>query len=64
MSNEYEYDNLPVIPKLPENWPPPGIKDPHYTPVAKCGECGRLIYMIEAYCCMNPRCPVQPKGIL
>lgn len=50
--------NLPVIPRLPPDHPAdlPGNKA-----VAVCGECGRTIYQIEGYCCMNSRCPVQPR---
>jgi hypothetical protein len=51
-------DGLPIIPQLrkphPEDWP-------GNPAVAKCGECGRTIHFIENYCCMNARCPVQPK---
>ena len=50
--------DLPVIPPLPKGSP----KGPH-DPVAKCGECGRLIYRVEGYCCMNQRCPVQSRAV-
>ena len=55
-TNDREWQNLPVIPPLPQGSP----KGPH-DPVAKCGECGRLIYSVEGYYCMNQRCPVQPR---
>jgi len=51
--------DLPVIPKLPESNPHDLVGNPA---VAKCGECGRIIHRVEGYCCMNARCPVQPKG--
>lgn len=48
-------EGLPVIPKLhPERPRSDGA-------VAICGECGRTIYQVEGYCCMNNRCPVQPR---
>lgn len=51
-------DDLPVIPKLPQDSPHdlPGNKA-----MARCGECNRIIYQIEGYCCLNTRCPVQPR---
>jgi hypothetical protein len=50
---------LPVIPALPPDYPDdlPGNKA-----VATCGECGRTVYQLESYCCMNARCPVQPRA--
>lgn len=50
---------LPIIPKLPPDSPHdlPGNKA-----VAQCGECGRIIYQIEGYYCMNNRCPVQIRA--
>lgn len=50
---------LPVIPKLPPDHPDdrPGNKA-----VATCGECGRTVFQIEHYCCMHPRCPIQPRA--
>jgi hypothetical protein len=51
-------DELPVIPKLPPESPDdrPGNKA-----VARCGECGRVVYQIEWYSCQNSRCPVQRR---
>lgn len=49
---------LPIIPKLPDTVP----TNP-FDPVAKCGECGRLIYAVEGYSCPSGRCPVQPKAM-
>ena len=51
-------DDLPIIPKLPPDRPEdmPGNKA-----VARCGECGRVVYQVEGYCCPNSRCPVQLK---
>ncbi len=50
-------DDLPVIPKVK--------RSPHDLPgnkaVARCGECGRVVYQIEGYCCMRDNCPVQPR---
>lgn len=47
--------NLPVTPKLPPKSPRSDGA------VAICGECGRTVYQMEMYCCMNDRCPVQVK---
>jgi len=52
--------SLPIIPKLPPGNPKP----PGETPVAICGECGRTVYALEYYSCMNGRCPVQRKATL
>lgn len=29
--------------------------------IGKCGECNRKLYQADMYCCMNPKCPIQPK---
>jgi hypothetical protein len=54
-------DNLPVIPKLPPESP---FDRPGNKAVAKCGECGRVLYQMDTYCCMNPRCPISPRATL
>lgn len=51
-------DELPIIPKLPEASPHdrPGNKA-----VARCGECGRVVYQVEWYSCQNNNCPIQRR---
>lgn len=54
-----EANDLPIIPALPKDYDS-SVPLPN-KPIAKCGECGREIYAMEMYSCMNNRCPVQPK---
>lgn len=53
-------DELPVIPKLPPESP---YDRPGNKAIARCGECGRVVYQVEWYSCRNNNCPVQGSAI-
>ena len=50
---------IPIIPKLPEDYNP--NPDPNPT-VAVCGECGLHLKSVMGYVCSNVRCPTGLGG--
>jgi hypothetical protein len=55
MTEKRAPDGLPIIPPLPDPWPPAPDGA-----VAVCGVCGLRIMPVMGYVCPNMRCPVFP----